>query len=337
MGSSSFAVYLTCKAIMNQLTLPELYCPFPSQVNKYADVLEDYAFDWVLRFDLLANELSYKRFCKSKFFLLSASAYPYCQLEELKVANDWISWLFIWDDHCDVSDLGKKPDVLKVFNNRFLEILKGAELTNQDIPLGYALSDLRQRMLQIGSKKRFSYFILAVKNYFDGCVRESANRAQGIVPNFETYPTIRSLSGAMDSVFELIEFCDHLALPDFLRHYEIIKKIKLMANNIVCWANDIVSVFKEMEKGDCHNLVLVLHFQEQMPLEKAIKIAASIHNQEIKKMLYLEEYIPSFGKEVDAEIVKYISGIHTWISGNLDWGSRSARYRSVENMELVLF
>lgn len=52
---------------MNEFILPELYCPFPSRINKYAEILEDYSLEWVLRFNLLANESSYRRFCKSKF------------------------------------------------------------------------------------------------------------------------------------------------------------------------------------------------------------------------------------------------------------------------------
>jgi 5-epi-alpha-selinene synthase len=47
--------------------------------------LEDYAFEWVLRFKLLENESIYRRFCKSKIFWLAASVYPDCQLEELKM------------------------------------------------------------------------------------------------------------------------------------------------------------------------------------------------------------------------------------------------------------
>ncbi|WP_292799453.1 hypothetical protein [Nostoc sp. NMS7] len=70
---------------MKQLLYPDLYCPFPSQINKYIDILEEYALEWVLRFNLLAEESTYKRFCKSKFFFLAASAYPYSNIEERRL------------------------------------------------------------------------------------------------------------------------------------------------------------------------------------------------------------------------------------------------------------
>ncbi|MHC5730433.1 MAG: terpene synthase, partial [Nostoc sp.] len=39
---------------MQQLLSPGLYCPFPSQINKDVDILEEYALEWVLNFNLLA-------------------------------------------------------------------------------------------------------------------------------------------------------------------------------------------------------------------------------------------------------------------------------------------
>ncbi|BAZ67068.1 MAG: terpene synthase [Pelatocladus maniniholoensis HA4357-MV3] len=320
---------------MNQFTLPELYCPFPSQINKYVDVLEDYALEWVLRFNLLANESSYERFSKSKFFLLSAAAFPECELEELKVVNDWVTWLFIWDDVCDMSALGKKPELIEFFHNRFLEVLKGAEVTSNDISFSYALDNIQQRILEKGTKRWFDYFVHAVENYFTGCILEAENRSQGIVPNVDIYTSIHMLSGAMESSMEFIEFCNHLIIPDVLRANDILRKLTNLTNKIVCWCNDIFSASREMASGDVHNLVLVLHYQQNLSLEQAMKRAVEMHNQEIQKMIDLEDFLPSFGEELDSEITKYISGLHSWISGNLDWSLRSGRYQNLEKLDLL--
>ncbi|WP_338421706.1 hypothetical protein [Nostoc flagelliforme] len=76
---------LTCKLlitilVMEKLISADLFCPFSPQINKNINVLEEYALEWVLGFNLLANESSYQRFCKSKFFLMAATTYPYCNL-----------------------------------------------------------------------------------------------------------------------------------------------------------------------------------------------------------------------------------------------------------------
>ncbi len=319
--------------------IPDLYCPFPSQINKHVDVLEDYALEWVTRFNLLENESAYQRFCKSKFYLLAGSAYPSCQLEELKIANDVISWLFIWDDQCDMSHLGKQPEFLNSFCNRFIEILNGAELTTQDIPLGYALSNIRKRIIQRGSITFFHHFVRNFEDYFHGCLEEANNRVQLILPALDTYITIRSSSAAAALCLTLIEFCDRVMIPYSLRNHEIINKMNQMTINILAWSNDIFSVQREMSTGEVHNLELELELGlglelRNSTLKDAIACATDLHDKEVKSLVSLEASIPSFNKDVDGEIAKYLSGLHSWIRGNLDWYYHSGRYQIVERLEL---
>lgn len=319
---------------MEKIIFPDLYCPFPSQINKHVDVLEDYALEWVTRFNLWNEESAYQQFRKSKFYLLAASAYSSCELEELKIANDVISWLFIWDDQCDMSDLGKQPEFMKSFCNRFIEILNGAELTNKDIPLGCALSDIRKRIIKRGNITFFHHFVRNFEDYFYGCLEEANNRLQLVSLALESYTTIRSSSAAAALCLTLIEFCDQVMIPYFLRNHEIINKINRTTINILAWSNDIFSVQREMLMGEVHNLVLVLKFQNNSTVEGAITRAVEIHNKEVKYLTDLEASIPSFGEKIDGEIAKYLSGLHSWICGNLDWYSHSGRYEILERLEL---
>jgi 5-epi-alpha-selinene synthase len=318
---------------MQKLVLPDLYCPFPSQINKYADVLEDYAIQWVQHFNLIENISEYQRFSKAKFFLLAAYTYPYCQLEDLKIANDWMSWLFVLDDQCDSSNLGEKPELMKALHNRFLEILNGAEIKKYDTPLSQALGNLRQRMLQIGNTKWFNHFVYSVKKYFDGCVLEAMNRANKTMPNLDKYTMIHLLSSAVDISIDLSEFCNHYIISDFVRNHEIVKMLKLMTNKIICWCNDIFSAPKEIASGDVHNSIIVLHYQQKISLAQAVAIVADMHNQELKSFLDLQASIPYFGEEINTEIAKYLSGLHAWIRGNFDWSCHSGRYQTGENLD----
>lgn len=319
---------------MSNLIYPDLYCPFPSQINKHVDVLESHAMEWVMRFNLLKDEQSYQRFRKSKFYWLAASAYPNCQFEELKIANDVISWLFVWDDKCDISDLGKRPELINTFCNRFIEILNGAETTSKDIPLSHALSDVRKRIIQKGNLAFFHHFVYNFEHYFYGCIQESNNRLHVKLPTLEAYIKIRNSTSAAPLCLNLIEFCDHLIIPYSLRNHEIVSKITWMTVNILAWSNDIFSLEKEISLGEFHNLVLVLKHQQDIPLDKALILATEIHNKEVQNLISLEASMPYFGKEIDAEIAKYFSGFYSWIRGNIDWYSHSHRYQITENIEL---
>jgi 5-epi-alpha-selinene synthase len=321
---------------MNKLFRPDLYCPFPYQTNNHFDALEEHGIDWVLRLNLLANESAYQRFTNSKFALLISGCYPECQLEELEIAHDWLTWILIWDDQCDMSDIGKNPQIVKSFHKRFMEILKGAKINSQDIPVARALSDLRQRMLPRADAKWFYHFICTVENYLDGLVEEAANRGENIVPDIETYIKLRRLTGAMEPLIELIEFCNHLVISDFTRKHNIFTKLKVITNDIVCWCNDIFSAPREMESGDFHNLALLIHSQEKIPVEQAIQRAVEMHNQKVQVMVSLALSMPSFGQAEDTEVAKYISGMQSWISSSLNWYSYSGRYDSQDKLDVVL-
>jgi 5-epi-alpha-selinene synthase len=320
---------------MKELLSCDLCCPFSFQVNKHVDILQDSSIEWVLRFNLLANESTYKRFCNSKFFLLAASAYPDSNFEKLQIASDWLSWVFIWDDQCDLSDLGKKPEVLKIFNQRFLEILNGAEVTSQDTPLVLALNNLKERILARASVTWFHHFISSFQEWLQGCIDEATIRAQGIVPDIDAYIMTRKCSIGVDAFLTLTEFCHNLTIPDFVRKDETVLKLQFLTGHIIACCNDIFSASREMSSGDVNNLVLVLHYKQQIPINQAIHQVVEIHNSAIKTMMDLETSIPTFGEEVDAEVAKCISGMHAWIRSNHDWYFQTNRYESLERLELT--
>ena len=315
---------------MTGFLLPTLSCSFPSKLNKYSAELEEYSISWLNKFHILREGSDFKRFRRGKFFMLTASTYPYCQLEELKLVNDWIIWLFNWDEQCDVSSLSNQPELIYRNHKRFLEILKGVKPNSVDLPLSHALYDIRKRLLEIDQKKGLNSFVYHVEKYFQGCVQEAINRQRKIVPDLDTYLKLRQLTGAMNTAIELMILCNHLRLPSFLLDYEIFRKLTLITNQVVCWDNDIISAYREIKNGDVHNLIFVLHHHKQISLPEAMKLGVEMRNQELENMIRLEASLPSFGEEIDTELAKYISGLHAWIRGNLDWSILTDRYQSTE-------
>jgi 5-epi-alpha-selinene synthase len=320
---------------MNKYSLPNLYCPFPSQINKYVDVLEDYSIEWVLSFNLLADESNYKRFSQCKFFFLVANAYPNCQLEELKIISDWMSWLFIWDDQCDMLYSGQKLETIDSYHQRFLNILKGAEVKNEEPSLFHALKNLQQRTIQRGDSKWFNHFVDSVKDYFDGCFEQTKNRIEGIIPDIESYIRIRRLTVAVYLSLDLAEFCNQFFISDFLRENQIFHKLRVMTSDIIGWCNDIYSASREIGDGDVHNLVFMLHHHQSISIELAMERTAEMHDQQVLNLLNIEESLPSFDEQIGAELANYMSWIHSWIRGNLEWYSYSCRYENPKRIEIA--
>lgn len=312
-------------SVANMINFPKLDCPFPCAINPHADTVNDHTLNWVRKFSLVPDEKSFLRLQKSKFGRLAARAYPNAPLEELKLVSDWNTWLFIRDDQCDESGLGKDPIRLAGVHSEFLEILHGRVPEKYDSVLSHALFDIRSRLLGKANSAWMSRFVYSVIEYFESSVWEAFNRADGRIPDTETYILMRPYTGGLYTDIELIDITEGIYLPLHVRKNKIIQSLTLMTNNVVCWSNDIISYAKESKHYDVHNLVSTL-LPTLPSLQEAIDLAAEMTHAEIAAFVELEKQIPSFSSEIDKEVQRYIAVLRSWMRGNLDWAYESGRY-----------
>jgi hypothetical protein len=62
--------------------------------------------------------------------------------------------------------------------------------------------------------------------------------------------------------FDLIEFVHDLDPPVQSRVHPLYLDLVTAAADVVCWTDDLVTVEKEIARGDVHNLVIVLvHYE----------------------------------------------------------------------------
>lgn len=311
---------------MNQIILPELYCPFPTVVNRHAESVNRHTLAWVKRFKLVPGEDEYNRLVASKFGWLAARAYPNAPLQELEIVSDWNTWLFIRDDQCDESGIGKDPILLARLHDQLLEVLTGRIPGNHDSALAHALHDIRIRILDKASPEWMCRFVHSVVEYFESSVWEAQNRALGLIPDTETYILMRPYTGGLYTDIELIDITEGIHMPLHVRKHATVQRLALMANNVVCWSNDIISFAKESRHNDVHNLVVTLR-RHHLTLQKAIDRAAELTNAEVRAFESLQDQLPSFSPEIDADLQRFVSILRSWMRGNLDWAYDSGRYR----------
>jgi hypothetical protein len=311
---------------MEQIVLPSLYCPFPSRLNTHVETAQQHIVEWVQRFELVTGDTALKRFKAAKFAWLAARAYPTAPLEELLVVADWNVWLFIHDDQCDEAGIGRQPAQLAQLYERLCGILCDEPPLAMDTALAHGLYDLWQRMHQISSAEWRKRFFCSVDNYFESCVWEAENRAVRRVPDIATYIRMRPFAGALNTDVELIEPCEHIYLPNAVHVHPVIKNLTLICNNIVCWSNDIISLEKERQSGDIHNLVIAVRHERHYSWQEAVDCVAEMHNAEVHKFVQLAQQLPRFGADTDAELVRYVVILRAWMRGNLDWAFDTGRY-----------
>jgi 5-epi-alpha-selinene synthase len=311
---------------MENIVLPTLDCPFPPAVNPHAKAAQQHNLEWAQRLRLAAPA-DYQHFYASNFAGLAARTYPNAPCEELMIVADWCTWLFLQDDDCDEASVGAEPTQLAARHARFRQILRGAEVTTEDLPLTHALFDLRQRMRRRTTAVWMQRFSDSVGDYLDANIWEATNRQARRTPDVATYLAKRPFTGAMYACLDLIDLTEGIDLPAAVRCHREVRRLSLMAINVVCWSNDILSLAKELQHGDLHNLVIALCAQYKLTLREAINRAAELHNAEVRAFLILEAHLPSFGKSVDAELRRYVAVLRAWMRGNLDWTLAAIRYR----------
>ena len=316
---------------------PELDYPFAPAVSEHIEVLDGEISDWARSMGLLSTERAYRLFGAAGLGRLVARTHPDSSLEDLRLISGWYAWLFLQDDVRDDSGVGRRPGELSALDERFIEVLEGgADLGAGEDPLVGALYDLRERLqerlrgrLRAGevSPVGMRRFIRAFRQHLDATLWEASNRARGRVPDTEIYIRMRPLTGGLSIVTELVELLEGTYLPVEVREDPVVARLTEASHNIVCWANDILSLDKELGCGEVNNLVLVLRESDGLTLQHAVDRAAEMHDAEVRVFAGLQRTLPSFGPAVDENLNRYTSTLRARIRGVLDWSRESGRYR----------
>ncbi len=314
--------------IIENFVLPPLYCPFPSVVNPHAEAAEQHSLAWAKRFGII-TPAAYQRFRASNFGSFAAHTYPTAPREELLIIADWSAWGFLKDDQTDEGEIGHRPEELAALHARFLAVLEGDRITSHDAPLTRALADVSQRLRRKLTADQMRLFIQTHRDWLAASVQETSHRAVGAAPSVADYIHQRQFGGAVYVCFTLIELCERIELPPAVRNDYFVRRLSRLANNVICWCNDLFSLEKELRHGDPANLIIALRTGYGLTLQAAVERAAQMHDAEMRAFLELESRLPSFGAEADAMLKRYVAGLRFWIRGNFDWSQITGRYRSL--------
>lgn len=319
---------------MEHFTLRELRYPFPPAVSEHAEEVHRGTAEWAGRLGLLPGQKARRLFDATGLGRLVARTHPDSSLEDLRIISDWYTWLFLQDDMRDEAEVGRRPGELSEVDARFLDLLEGTEPTPLDIPLAWALHDLSRRLRARLHENGLSdvwmrRLVRAVGEHLEATLWEAANRARGTAPSPEAYVRMRPLTGGLSIVTELVEIVEGTHLPQEVRDHPAVRHLTDASHNVTCWANDVLSLEKELLHDEVNNLVVVLRDAEGSTLQEAVDRAVAMHDAEVRTFVELSGRLPRFGPAVDANLERYVSSLRARMRGVLDWSRETERYRTV--------
>ncbi len=278
--------------------------------------------------DAVDDGHKYKRFVSARFPWLAARSYPTVDASQLELISDWITFLFFYDDMCDTQAATDPAYLQKLVarEDRLVALAFGAELCETDSPLDRALADILARVAARANSFWQQRLATHIQEYIEGCRWERIIRAQGQIPRLATYSRLRLLISAVFPCFDFAGICIDGQRSDFARSIHV-QQLEVMANNYICWVNDIYGLDKEIGEKTTSNLVIVLANQHRLTWDQAIDQAIEMCNAELEAFVELELQLEQLG---DPDCQAYVRALEAWMRGNLDWYSETHRYQGGE-------
>lgn len=313
------------------ITLPELFCPFEPAVNPNKKSAVDHTNQWVQKYSLHPGA-TYEKYLSDNFGAMTARFYPSASLNNLLLANDINTLLFVWDDAMDHTlddaELIHSRDAFVQFSNKCINIMENPfsvqhELENSLV----AFVDVWKRLMGISSKEWIMNFRVSISKMLNAGLWEFDNCKGDKLPSFAQFYEKRQFLGAAHISTDLITVIEDIQLPSRILEHPVVARLTYLARNCVCWANDLFSLSKEIEHGDQHNMVLILMNERGIKLEDAIIETVVLHDKEMGEFVNLSSKLPDFGDH-DEAIKKYVAVLASILKGNIDWSSsETARYQ----------
>ena len=304
-----------------------LDCTLEPMINEQVEDADEHTVRWAVEMNLVAGEgRTFERFRKARFTSLAARAYPFVNLEHLKLISDWITFLFFYDDMCDTQEATDANYLSKLVaaEQRLIEIGHGGPSRTGDSPLDLALADIIARASAFTVERWQVRLGAHIQEYIEGVRWERIIRLQGQAPSLATYSKLRLLISAVFPCFDFAGMCIDGTRTDFADNI-LVQQLEVMANNYICWVNDIYGVDKEIGEDTTSNIVIVLANEFGLSWDAALDRAIEMCNAELEAFNALEQQLEMLAEPSSQA---YVEGLKSWMRGNLDWYAETMRYAS---------
>lgn len=315
----------------DDLVIPPIFCPFPTRLHADAARIERHLLTWAQRYGLLRSTASTARFRQTRFGEFIARIHP--SARNLTDVGEWAAFLFFFDDQFDDGT----PDAVQHLHEVSAQLMTAMPVDLESVPpasnpLVAATGDLWRRMAPRTSRQWRLRFVTDVEHYIKSYACDIAVQRHAEPPELEPYLEFRRRSGAMLTALDLAEVTDELRLPDELVFNPLFVDVREAVNDIVCWTNDIMSVRKEVARGEYNNLVLVLRATSSSWSEAAEQAAGMVAERvgDFQRLRARLEDLPIEGR-ARREVHGWAEGMEYWIAGSLAWHLSSPRYSDIEH------
>jgi hypothetical protein len=313
--------------------------PFPPRVSRYAAEAEQEVRRYLRRHGLLCSPEAADYYDGSRLGYLAAQIYPDAIRERLMVVTDWFGTWTVFDDQLEKVPDSRAPTGVDMVAAVMLGWLPESEsqllaLAGITTPFRAAFADAWVRIRRCSSPAWQARFLRHTRQYLAGCRWEAGNRHRGTVPDLESYVDGRRRFGGIRMAMDLSEFAGGYELSPQVYADPLIQELLDLLGDIALWGNDVFSARVDEEEGNVSNLLFVLQRRHRCDLTRAAELTCAMLDERLRRLEALEQRLPDWfaARGLDQvqrrDVHRFVEGVHTWISGNINWSRENARYRT---------
>jgi Terpene synthase family 2, C-terminal metal binding len=321
-------------------------CPFPDRISPHAEQAERHLRGYLRQCGIFRGQDAAAYYDESRLGYLTAQIYPDALPERLLVLAEWYGVWTVFDDQLEkLADL-RPPEAVSGVAAAMLSWLPTAALAPaadapaapadaaDAVPFARGFGEAWQRLRAATSPAWQRRFLAHTVEYLEGCHWEAANRSLGAVPELAEYIARRRRFGGIRMAMDLSEYGRGYELPPQTHADPVIGELLDVLGDITLWGNDIFSVLVDREEGNVSNLVFVLQRHRGCGLAEAAAEASRMLDERFARLRAIEAALRAWqdARGLDTRerthLDYFVTGVHTWISGNVYWSLANSRYRT---------
>ncbi|MER5513644.1 hypothetical protein [Streptomyces sp. NPDC002763] len=303
---------------------------FPSLRSTHAAGFEDGALEWAIQRGLVSGQKAEAYWREVGLGEVSARAYPYAEASTGLLLTCWIGWTAGVERHFDEPATPAPRELLAQAES----LVGRGEPLQARHPLAAALADLWRDTSRLMPPHWRRHLAVNLAGYLHACAAESQEHdSDSRQVGFDDFFEQRRLTVGSYVYCDLVELSVGFAVPDGLYRSEVFRRMRQVWNDLTSLVNDLASVPKELAAGDMrHNLVLLTHQQEAIPLAQAAhQVAAHIEElagtfTALKEQLDAEACRQGLPVEHREGVRRCVEAMEAFIAGEQRWHELSARY-----------
>jgi hypothetical protein len=294
--------------------------PFPDLVSPLIEQLVDEYYQWIDTDCQFESEKARALHKRHRLTDLTARAFPWMTLEELRPVARFTAFFAIIDDYMDKSSREEVQSVVR----KVSAILAGGD-GESNPGFFHQVHMLRQDAITCGMPPHlYQQFVDSVLSMMTGYSEEKKYNAAGTPPPLAVFKTIRrQSSGGMPFAKYLCMQKNFRYLPDEVLLHPAILRMHELVGSLIGYHNDFISLPKELaRKGDVVNLVITVQHEFGLNLKDACREALRIHDEDLDEFIRLQNNLPDFGQwqrtaqEYALDLGIMVQGVYSWHTKN---------------------